>query len=266
MILPGGWIDPQGSIQRNFTFNPINGELELIIAQAGGDHKALAHQVTEILQAALASLGGSPPSWEVLQSLCIADRQFLMLQLAIRFAVYQRWYTAQCRQCKASFDYVVEYAQLPMQAADQSYPYAHAQISLGECKLRLPNGWDQAHLAGMDDLEEAIRYLAQACIMEIDGQDNFAPSKLQELTKEDVAIIDEVLDQVAPQFAHEIATQCPQCSYQQMILLDFYQGFSQTQQEVYAEVLQLAITCHWRERDILAMPRERRRRYLKVEI
>ena len=262
MQLPGGVLTKNGEINRHFSFKVITGYVEVALAELSHSHDALPLKITHVLLQTLAAIAGQIPHWQLIHGLCIADRQFLMCQLAIVLEKDTRWYTTHCQHCEKPFDYAVTFSQLPVQQSKGNYPYAQIKLSLGTCLLRMPNAYDQEKLMHMHDADKAIRYLAQRCILQINNSEKISQQQLNQLTTVDIDLVEKMLDGVSPQMVKDISINCPWCEHQQKAALNFYQQADNASYKIYADVLQLAMTCHWSEQAILAMPRSRRHLYL----
>lgn len=253
MQLPGGvWRD--GALHRDFAFRPLNGEVELAIAESGAVQSPPAG-VTAVLAAALARVGGERATPEAVRNLAVGDRQFLVRQLAVRLERDGVWLTSGCASCAASFDVYVQQSALPVKAAAGGYPFATVATASGSRRFRVPNGADQEAITGLDG-EEAVAELLRRC-----SADGSGP---EELSGDEVAAIDAALEDVAPEVGLGLLAVCPDCSAEQEIAVDPYLCLTQVGSELFAEIHTLASFYHWSEAESLALPVHRRRLYLKL--
>ncbi|MFA5241083.1 MAG: hypothetical protein WC029_02000 [Sulfuricella sp.] len=258
-MLPGG-VQYQDSLRRDYDFRPLTGEVEMGLAEAVARARDLPGQVTLALQATLAHVGGRLPDTAVIDGMSVGDRQFLMTRLAGVLGLDQVWLTASCRHCGESFDFPLNYAQLPVKEAGSGFPGAHISTAQGMLTLRVPNGMDQRVVLGIAGLQLARQTLAKRCVTAWDGGNL---SSL-ELNAGQVAAIEAALESVAPEIATEVMAPCPECGANNRVGIDPYFCLSRVSQDLFADVHRLASRYHWSEAEILALPRWRRQRYLAL--
>ncbi|MDY6943675.1 MAG: hypothetical protein SVU69_11780 [Pseudomonadota bacterium] len=257
MNLPGGlWL--AGTLHREFAFRPVTGALELAIAEANETAANLPAKVSEVLSLALATVGGFAADRPAVASLAVGDRQFLMRQLSARMGVDLVWLSAQCAGCDERFDFSVQQSVLPCNEAAAGFPFVTVATSRGPLEVRVPNGADQEVIAQLDD--EAAR---QALLVRCAGLES-DPGRFNRLTDEDWLRVESALESVAPAPVLAAQAPCPVCGADNTVELDPYWCLSLAQGEVFEEIHILASHYHWREADILAMPRHRRKRYLRL--
>jgi len=302
MQLPGGLpaakADPAADmtsmsyrqlLQRRFSFAPDTGLLSLALQDALQDSRERGwshpHWVSQVLVKILASLG-DPMSdrsaqtldldLERVRDLCIADRQYIFLQWRIRYGDPMQWLTARCDQCQASYDFPLDWRLLPIQPAAESFPYASAETSQGTLLLRVANGRDQEWLAQQEQYDfsaaELRRLLALRLIVglpggaEQDGADQHGSGQSawqpDALTDDDLNVMEQALEAVAPELPMQLETVCPECGAPQCIALDLYAPLAQPATGLLDEIHQLALNYHWSEAEILKLPRQRRQQYL----
>lgn len=256
-MMPGGfwrhgWRD--GECRRDWSFRTLTGEVELSILEAGRDRRSVPQRVTAVLTAALAELGGAAVEAETVRALSVADRQYLMRRLAVEVGIEESWIAAGCPQCGASFDIPVRHAELPVKPAGEGYPFATVDTSLGPVRFRVPDGADQEAVAGIGDPREARRALAARCAESLPG----------ELSDEDLDRAEAALEAVAPEVVTRAQAACPDCGEAAEVHLDPYVCLGAANSGLFLDVHALASAYHWSEKEILAMPRERRRLYLSL--
>ncbi len=260
MQLPGGLWEGRKTC-RDFAFKPPDGELELTVAEAGLSGASLPAQVTAVLAAGLGRLGAEPVTRERAAALCIADRQFLMRQLAALLGSDQVWQSARCDRCDAVFDVPVTQTLLPVSKPGPGFPFASVRLGKTTVRLRVPNGADQEAIAGIASQRLARQRLAWCCIVEEEGEGKPDPASLDDQTLQDM---ETALEGVAPEAAVVVQTACPECGHASQVDVAPYRVLQTTVNELYDEIHALAITYHWDEATILALPRTRRRRYLDL--
>jgi hypothetical protein len=252
-MLPGG-LWRHGECRRDWSFRTLTGEVELSILEAGRDRGSVPQRVTTVLSAALAELGGAAAQPDSVRALSVADRQYLMRRLAVEIGMEESWIAASCPACGAAFDLPVRHGELPAKPAGEGYPFATVETSLGPVRFRVPDGADQEAVAGIPDPQEARRALASRCASESTG----------EFSDEDLARAEEALEAVAPEVVTRAQAACPDCGEPAEVVLDPYVCLGAADGGLFLDIHILASVYHWSEREILAMPRERRRLYLSL--
>lgn len=253
--LPGG-LWHSGSRFRDYRFKPIDGALEMTLSEAGQRARSAAHAVTWALSTALETLAGKPPSTESVRRLCVADRQFLMRQLALRLGERTAWLNANCAHCRARFDFHIDYERLPVTVSEAYRESIDVDLDGRRWSFRLPNGGDQEALTGAgDNLAEEL--LRRCCL----SPDN---SLTECLTDEQKVCVDQALEQASPGVVTELEAPCPVCGHCNRVDLNPYSALSRSAQPLLSEVHQIALHYHWSEQDILQLPRARRAQYLQL--
>lgn len=123
-----------------------------------------------------------------------------------------------------------------------------------DVSFRLPSGRDLVLLAGETD---GARALADRCIRFADE----APSRRARLVRR----IEAAMEAMAPSLSGDLEGVCPECGEVVRVLFDPQPYVLRELREhasfLFEEVHLLASRYHWPEREILAMPRQRRARY-----
>ena len=259
MSLPGGLVGPDGVVDRTYTWKPVDGAVESALAEAAAVPNR-AEATSRALAAALDRLGGADASRALVDSLCVPDRRFLMIELGRRLNLSAGWSSSACEACGELFDFPLDLAQLPVQPARGTV--AVATIAGERRALRIPTGADQLRIAALDDDEEAERILAALCIA-LRPNEN-VPALAARLSPDDLAAIEEALEEAAPQIPWAIEANCPACSAAHAIAIDVSAWLSRMAAGPIADVHEIASAYRWSERDILALPRRRRLEYLEL--
>jgi hypothetical protein len=262
-MLPGGLWEGE-TRHRSYAFQALTGHLELAIAEGAagrGDGVAasLPARVSSILATVVAEVGGLPLTVDRADALSVADRQFLMRQLAALLGRDDVWLSADCGACRERFDVFIRQSQLPNQDGSTSYPFVELESDDGRCRLRVPNGRDQRLVAGIDDPGEARWALAERCFVE--GEGFWSAPRRDERW---LAAVEEALDAESPQVALTARTQCPECGADNDVALDPYLVLELAPEGLFEDVHSLASTYHWSEEQILSLPTARRRLYLEL--
>jgi len=261
MQLPGG-IYQSGKLYKDFSFRQFNGELELVLAEHDPT-LTIPEQISQALFQALDHIAGNNLHYHHIANLCVGDRQFLLLQIALALDLDMQWLNANCGYCADSFDFKVQLSQLPLKKAGNSYPFIEVNTSQGKLVFRLPNGADQVIIAKINDPKKAQKKLLRLCFKNMFGQENKnGICYLPKLNHDDIELIDTAMSEVAPEPVSILQTKCPGCEKLNTIELDFFDLLSQGTKLLFSEIHTLASFYHWSEAEILAMPRYRRKRYL----
>jgi hypothetical protein len=281
--LPGGYVDRDGVLHREVELTPLRGHEEELLAE----RKLLdgAALVTIILSRCIYRLGNiSPVPAELVRRLLVADRQYLLLRLrAITFGD-QVQATARCAwaDCGKKVDIDFSLQDIPIKESQAPGPLYTMQLSPeAACKdeagevyravtFRLPNGEDQEVVSPLmaDDAARAFAVLLGRCIQSIGPWEQPGEALLRRLSPLAQQEIERQIEAVAPQVELTMEAQCPECGHGFTVPFDsqaFFFGELHTSRDLlYREVHYLAYHYHWSEQEIMAMPRDKRRRYIAV--
>lgn len=255
MTLPGG-IMRDGQRLRDYRFKTLTGGDELAIAEAFAADDGVPQRITAILAAALAPLGEVPATIDDVRALAVGDRQFLMQQLVALLDTETGWMTADCQHCGEPFDFPMRFGDLPCKPAGEGFPFA----SVDGATYRAPTGADQEVLAeASGDGSAARRSLIALCL--VDGTTSV---EVEHLSEADLDRIDAALEAVSPEAVTETSLDCPSCGRKCLVDLGIDTMPLPRPDKLYQEVHRIASAYHWSEREILALPRSRRQRYLAL--
>jgi len=287
--LPGGLIieiDGEARRARDFSFRPITGALEMqlqeLLHECSVNDEAHPIWISRFLTVILARLAtqkiehddekGLAKGLELVRELCVGDRHFLLLQWRLMLAGGSdyEWLSAHCPACEARYDFPLEWAQLPVKPAGESFPLISfllndSSINNGEAiQVRVPRGSDQEFIAQLhtqlhtqNETDLRTQLLQRLVIT-----DN-PRALVQALDEHEIAKIETALEQAAPELAQQLQLACPECGKQHQVQLDWYRGIHKPVDELLDQVHRLAANYHWSEREILALPKQRRTAYLR---
>jgi hypothetical protein len=261
VILPGGLLI-EGKLESRAFLRPIVGWLEERMAELNDGVHNLPAAVTEILGEAIDSIGDCPVDSKMAASLCIADRQWLMLAIAHNVQEGGYWLLGKCNACSNPFDMYIDPAQLPVKPVGQGYPYAEVEEDGQQIRLRLPTGADQERIAEVSP-EEAVLCLLESCIITVNG-DQVPVGYGKSMGVLMMERIEEALEAVSPQVATSLTTVCPECQEEVIVNINPYRLYTDGYDDLYQEVHVLARNYHWSEENILSLTRNRRRKYLRL--
>jgi hypothetical protein len=256
--LPGGLLE-NGCVERRARFRKLTGHMESALIELDKNASRPSY-VSSVLALALESIGGHTVDVKRVNSLCVADRQFLMLRLAAVLSGEQQWLKVTCRYCKAFFDVDFSRCDLPVKEAAVGFPFIRLNLEAGEAELRVPTASEQMVVAGLPD-HEAMQHMLLCCIRSINKAAP-ADAAIQQLSDADIAAIDQALDSLSPAVCDELLVICPECKREQSAKLDHYHLSGLDSDSFYDEVHTIAMHYHWSETEILNMARSKRHRYL----
>lgn len=270
--LPGGYWDPGGTLHREVELTPLTGRDEESLAGTHGDGAAL---VTAVLSRCVRRVGAiSPVPPEVAAGLLVADRLYLLLRLRaacfgeqVRADVTCPW--ADCgKRVSLSFSL----GDVPVVRSPDPRPAYTAALSdpvLGEVEFRLPTGADQQELAAVAAVDEtrALTLLLARCVLRLGGR--MAPPELVAALPAAVRTeIEQHLYDAAPRVEQAMDARCAECGRTFEAPFDIHRLlFGELRADagrLFQEVHYLAFHYHWSEREVLELPRDRRRGYIEL--
>jgi len=261
VTLPGGLL-VDGQRKCDAVLRPLDGWLEERVSLAMAGRNNLPAIVSDVLGAVLLSIGGEAIKPEQVSSLAMADRQWLMLNLAHALQGGGYWLKGHCDGCKQPFDLYLDPRQLPVKIAGEGFPFVELYLGSDRLRLRLPDGTDQERITGLG-ADEAVTLLLSGCLLSVN--DGSVPAGyVDALDADALQKIDEALDVVSPYVGTTLATACPECKQPQKMEINPYSLDAMRHETLFQEVHILAREYHWSEREILSLSRERRRLYLKL--
>ena len=280
-LLPGGYVDTDCELLREVELAPLSGRDEELLATQ--ESLANAAILTVLLSRCVLRLGPiKPVSEDVARRLLVADRQFLLLKLRqVTFGSHVQA-TVQCpwEGCRKKVDIDFCLHDIPLRASEEKGPLytrklsSEAALSIEhgeqyrEVVFRLPNGEDQeaiSEIIGVDETEAQALLLAR-CIRRLGPLHDPGPEVIHRLSPLVRAEIERHMEESAPQVDLTLAAHCLECEREFAVpfdLLGFFLGECKTSRGLlYREVHYLAYHYHWSEKEILALSREKRRKYI----
>src|SRR5262249_1848363 len=137
-----------------------------------------------------------------------------------------------------------------------------------EVAFRLPTGEDQEVIGRIieEDGAKALALLLARCIRRLGSLCDPGPEVIHRLSPLTRAEIERHMEESAPQVDLTLAAHCLECDREFAVpfdLLGFFLGECKTSRGLlYREVHYLAYHYHWSEKEILALSREKRRKYI----
>lgn len=253
-----GGLLVNNTIEKEFAFGSLTGEVELKIEEARKNANSMSTLVTNLLETALVNLGGLKPNKDIVNQLCVADRQYLIRQFSRHIDSNQVWLSSNCVVCGERFDFQVNQSELPFKTAGKGFPYLVVNTQHGLLKFRVPTAKDIEQIADMTGEMFPIRKLLQVCYLS-DEKDS-----IEELDEQEIDLIESELEKVSPEVTEIVSVQCPECQKMQNIMIDPYICLHKYRTSIYQDINKLAKAYHWSEKDILNLPRSRRKLYLDM--
>jgi hypothetical protein len=281
--LPGGYRDEQGQLHRETELVPLSGHEEELLADL--EAPAPAALVTTVLSRCTRRIGSLSPVDEALaRRLLVGDRQFLLLKLRQATFGSRVQATVACPwpDCGERADLEFSIDDVPVTEARHPGPLHRMELSAEaalvdedgqahrEVEFRLPDGGDQEAISPLLARDEAaaLTALLGRCVQRIGKVDAPGEESLRRLPAWGRAEIERAMEDAAPRLELTMELRCPECGRpfsMPLELQDFFFGELRMSRDLlYREVHYLAFHYHWSERDILDLPRERRRTYIEV--
>jgi hypothetical protein len=250
------WLD--GEHLRAAVLRPLRGEDELFLSTLVAP---LPERVTLLLAHCLTALSTlSPVPASLVAALPIGDREALLLKLRSLSYGGRMAAVLNCSHCGAKLDLDLTADQLLVAPYAQPAPIYELVQDGMKIAFRLPNGEDEAIVAGLP-LEQGEGELLRRCLVQVTPEGQDLPATVIE------AINQAMLD-CDPQAELLIDMQCPECGQAFTALFDSAQYFlreiDQRAGQLYREIHVLALAYHWSEAEILALPYQRRQMYLSL--
>jgi hypothetical protein len=260
VALPVGLIAANGAAAREIGLRPLTGADELLVQEAMAASAPRAATITELLGGCLAE-----PDETAAEDLCVGDREALLLHLR-RTAFGERIEAmVDCPQCRERLDLELRTSDLLLPPGELARPRFAVSVEANgagwRTVLRRVTGADQQAVL---DAEDPATALLRRCVVELVRDDGVA-WPVEDIPDELAGALDEVLRRSDPQAEIHLDLACPACGHGFTAPFDpTAQLFAELAAEsslLLREVAAIARAFHWRERDILALPRGRRQAY-----
>ena len=282
-LLPGGYMDADCELLREVELAPLSGrDEELIAPQQPTANPAL---LTALLSRCVLRLGSvRPVSEDLARRLLVVDRQFLLLKLRQMTFGDHVQATVQCpwETCQKKVDIDFSLHDIPVRESEDKGPLYTRELSpeaafsneLGEAYrevvFRLPNGEDQEVISPMveENEDRALALLLARCIRRLGPLQDPGLEVIHRLSPLARAEIERHMEVAAPHIDLTLTAPCPECDREFTVPFDlqrFFVAECQTSRDfLYREVHYLAYHYHWSEQEILALSREKRRKYIAI--
>jgi hypothetical protein len=260
--------------QREASVRALNGADEARVAELASGATP-AECATALIAAATTRIGRiAPIAPDDARALTIGDRERLLLALH-RLSFGRIEARAQCRQpdCGDTLEIGAAIDDLLAPPAEApARPENTINVEVGRhtwtAAFRLPNGGDQEQAARLaaTDARRAADAILRRCVLGVTDERGqaVAPDKALDALHAPLA---EAFARLDPQAETRLRLVCPACGASTEALLDaasYVLAQLTRPSGIFAEVDRIARAYHWAERDILALPLARRRRYLAL--
>jgi len=282
VTLPGGYLDQTGAVHRGVEVAPLTGGEEEFVASSQEQGAAV---VTWLISRCVRGIGGVAMTEGLARQLLVADRLYLLLELGEATFGEHVHVTVLCpnTDCAAKMD--VDFSTRDVPIVESEHGARVYQLTLSplaafagadgepcrEIAFRLPNGGDQEALASLlahDDEAAAAEALLARCVVSMGPAQNPGVEGVRPLSPLARMEIEAQMEAAAPQVQMIMEGACPECQGQFTAPFDiqsfFFRELRSSLRQLYREVHYLAYHYHWSEREIMEMPRQKRRHYIEV--
>ena len=239
-------------------FRPVDGLVEIRVAEAAEARVARPQRVTAIIAAMCERLAGEPTDEEQARRVSAAGREWLLQRAGLEFFRGSTWFDAPCTECGERFDFELPLATVPRQLAGKGFPEVEVSTSLGLRRFEAPNGHHEEAMATQVD-GDPRRVFATLCNLADE-----APTDRERFIDEDLDRIDAALEAISPDIADGVDVVCPDCTKPNRIRIDPLTFAFPRSEMILQEVHVIAGAYRWAEAEILALPSERRRAYVAL--
>ena len=229
---------------------------DLDVDVAGADR---ARAVTDVLGACVADDDDTPWPARAVAEWTLAERLQALLAVRIATISTHTMVSVICPMCDTGMELEIDLSAF---LTSTPPPLATVRTSDGrEVVVRLPRGVDQARW-----IDGAVDHPADIAASLVTGIDGVSPSPDFRVPTHWIDDIDDALRERDPLTALAASASCPECGTMTAHDIDLeallLSELAAEQRRHLDDVYRLASAFHWTERDILALPSWRRRRYL----
>ena len=262
--LPGGYAAEDGRVHADVEIASLDGNAEDALADAPADACA-ARLVTLLLANSVRRVGPIRDVTPALvRDLLVEDREYLIMRLFERTLGPRLWVALECPHGECGKG--LEVPLMLDEIAFEPRPVAARRFRLDAdppLSFRLPTGGDQelAAASGLTEPEALRDFLLARCLDRTEAEAAALPLALKDA-------VERRIEELAPDVVPEADADCPECGRPFTARIDL--AFLAVRElrshalDLEREVHLLAWNYHWSERDILALPRRKRRRYVRI--
>lgn len=269
LVLPFGFIDPQGNRVRTAALIPITGHGELFGADDPNPFRAALH----LLAASTLELGpfhGADIGPALLGRLLPVDRDYLLLHLHRLTFGDVRFQTVECPQaaCRRRLDVRFELSSAERPEVPDRADGAIELPGGRMVRFRLPVATDQAALHGAPPSALEAAFL-QRCVQPARDDDRQVGwSELMEMPAPVRADVVKRIVAASPEIDLAVPLECPQCRRPFRFVFDpvlsLLAELKASRAALIRQVHRLALHYHWSHSEILGLPHSLRHEYLDL--
>jgi len=266
--LPGGWLDRQGSCQREVVLQSLRGgEEEWLYALP--PRATQASVMATLLSRCVRRIGPYRVSRAMIRALPTGDCDYLALRLLrLMFGdKVERVLVCPNPACGAKMDLDFDASQFPVQERPQRPRYSLRldAPTAREVGFRLPRLGDVEAAIGAKNPELV---LLSRCVLDIDGKEPGGEDAVAVLPIEAREAISAAMEQASPRVEDTLEASCPECRQEfsttfdagASLLVDLFKRRRDFNRAVHL----LSFYYHWPLEDILRLTREQRQRYVRL--
>ena len=275
-MLPSGYVDEEGVIHREVELASVTGFEEELLDSIGPAVRS-AHVVTALLSRCLRHVGKlAPVTISLVRDLLINDREFLMWKLreltlgnSVRAMI-----VCGDPKCAQSMDIAINLDDVVPAAKPVNRHVFKLDVSEEEklfaIEFRLPTGADQEACAEFlrDNPAPAINHLLARIILRINDNCSIDEQTIDALPPRVLSELERRIEELAPLVSIDFEAACVECERPLVSHLDltsfFLKELQHNRRVLEREVHFIAWHYHWPEREILALTRRKRRRYIEL--
>ena len=274
--LPSGYVDDEGVIHREVELAPVTGFEEELLDSVGPAGRS-AHAVTALLARCLRRVGKlAPVTTSLVRDLLVNDREFLMSKLRGLTLGKNLKAMIVCGdpKCAQPMDITLNVDDLMPAAKHVEQRFFKFDVTEAEAtftfEFRLPTGGDQESCSDFirNDPESAVQQLLARIILRINDDCSIDEQTIRALPAQVLKQLERRIEELAPLVSIDLEAACVECGRRLVSQLDltsfFLDELQQNRRVLEREVHFIAWHYHWPEREILALTRRKRRRYIEL--
>ncbi len=272
--LPGGWLDGSGACHRDAAVRPVRGDDEEWLYTLPLTTPE-SQVVSGLLARCVSRIGPGAPARDTVRELCAGDREWLVLRLWQLTLGDRVELTLTCPRpsCGARMDVDFALSGLPVEDRPQQAEYHLAAREGGvEARFRLPRGADLEALgggrSGTGPGDARAARLLGRCVLGVDPPPAEGTAVLLARSARLREALAERMREHSALTQRELDAACPECEEEFVSrfdpILEFLTEMLRRRPEFERDVHLLSLHYHWPLSEILALPRPRRRWYVRL--
>ncbi len=220
--------------------------------------------ITDIL-GACSQTDVSPTDWEqALWALPVSKRLQALVKLVFSSGLEILEFKLHCQKEQCHDPFEISFTGEELISGFANYKQDSLQVKLGEQVVNIvrPTGQHQLQWLKRDYFDETSAELEMiSSLIVSNDQDSTVDSK-------DIDKINQALDEFDPMVNFTVSVKCPKCGQQDAHYIDLEQEMlkilGRLQRQQLRDIHELAKAYHWKEEDIMTLPKWRRQIYLRM--